>query len=133
MRSPAELIGEQPHCPSDDEETGARALSTGEVGALVEDFILAAKRAEAAGFDGVEVHGAHGYSLSQFLSPEINRREDEYGGDLPNRARLLCEVIRACSPAVTRSLLTANRRGRARAAPRCASAATSRGGGPSLT
>ncbi len=93
MRAPAALIGEQPHCPSTDEETGARTLSTGEVGALVEDFILAAKRAEAAGFDGVEVHGAHGYILSQFLSPEINRREDEYGGDLAGRSRVIFDIV----------------------------------------
>ena len=93
MRAPAALIGEQPHCPSTDEETGARALSTGEVGALVEDFILAAKRAEAAGFDGVEVHRAHGYILSQFLSPEINRQEDEYGGDLAGRRRVIFDIV----------------------------------------
>ena len=93
MRAPAALIGEQPHCPSTDEETGARTLSTSEVGALVEDFTLAAKRAEAAGFDGVEVHGAHGYILSQFLSPEINRREDEFGGDLAGRSRAIFDIV----------------------------------------
>ena len=79
--------------PSDDAETGARALSTVEVEALRDDFIAAAKRAEVAGFDGVEVHGAHGYVLAQFLSSEVNHRQDLYGGSLENRARLLFEVI----------------------------------------
>lgn len=93
MRSPKELIGEAPHCPSDNEEFGARALTTGEVEQLVEDFVAAAVRSEEAGFDGVELHGAHGYVLAQFLSPEVNRREDRYGGSLENRARIVWEII----------------------------------------
>lgn len=93
MRSPRDLIGEAPVCPSDDSETGARALSGAEVEQLVEDFVSAAVRAERAGFDGVELHGAHGYILAQFLSPEINRRTDRYGGDAANRARLLLEIV----------------------------------------
>ena len=93
MRSPAELIGAAPVCPSDNAETGARALSHAEVVRLREDFIAAAVRAERAGFDGVELHGAHGYILCQFLSAEINKRDDEYGGSLDNRARLLLEII----------------------------------------
>jgi 2,4-dienoyl-CoA reductase-like NADH-dependent reductase (Old Yellow Enzyme family) len=91
-RSPKDLVG-QPVCPSEDPETGARALSAGEVEQLVEDFVAAAVRAETAGFDGVEIHGAHGYILAQFLSPEINRREDRYGGSLENRSRILYEII----------------------------------------
>jgi 2,4-dienoyl-CoA reductase-like NADH-dependent reductase (Old Yellow Enzyme family) len=63
------------------------------VATLVEDFICAAQRAEKAGFDGVELHGAHGYILCQFLSAEINQREDEYGGSLENRARPLLDII----------------------------------------
>ena len=93
MRSPPELIGQAPVCPSENEETGARALSLAEVERLAEDFIDAACRAEAAGFDGVEIHGAHGYILCQFLSPEINRRNDRYGGSAENRARLVVEII----------------------------------------
>ena len=58
-------------------------------------FAAAAARAQAAGFDGVEVHGAHTYILAGFLSPFYNRRDDEYGGPLENRARLLLEVLRA--------------------------------------
>ena len=60
IRSPSRLIGEAPVGPSEDEETGSRALSTTEVENLIEDFIVGAERCEAAGFDGVELHGAHG-------------------------------------------------------------------------
>src|SRR5262249_41520729 len=69
---------------------------------LVEDFVAGAQRAERAGFQGVELHGAHGYVLAQFLSPEHNRRSDRYGGSLENRARILFEIIdgvrRSCRP-----------------------------------
>jgi len=92
-RSPADLIGETPHAPWDDAETGARALSTGEVEQMVEDFILAALRAEKAGFHGVELHSAHGYLLAQFLDADNNRRDDRYGGSFENRTRALFEVI----------------------------------------
>lgn len=92
----------QPVGPSDDPETGSRGLSTAEVEQLVQDFTDAARRAERAGFDGVELHGAHGYILAQFLSPEDNRRTDRYGGPLENRARIVFEIIdgvrAACRP-----------------------------------
>ena len=91
-RSPAELVG-QPVAPSDDAESGARALSLAEVERLRDDFIAAAVRAERAGFDGVEIHGAHGYILTQFLAAETNRREDRYGGDAEGRSRLLLEIV----------------------------------------
>ncbi|MDE0885397.1 MAG: NADH:flavin oxidoreductase [Myxococcota bacterium] len=93
MRSPEELIGEAPVCPSANEETGARALLPAEVEGLIEDFVAAAERAERAGFDGVEIHGAHGYVVCQFLSSEINRRSDRFGGSLENRSRVLFEII----------------------------------------
>lgn len=92
LRSPAALVG-TPVAPSADAQTGARELSLAEVEQLVEDFVLAAVRAERAGFDGVEVHGAHGYVLCQFLSPETNLRSDRYGGSLENRTRILMEVL----------------------------------------
>lgn len=92
IRAPKDLIP-QPVGPSADAETNARALTTAEVEQLRDDFIAAAKRAECAGFDGVEVHGAHGYVLAQFLSSESNQREDRYGGSADNRSRLLFEVI----------------------------------------
>jgi 2,4-dienoyl-CoA reductase-like NADH-dependent reductase (Old Yellow Enzyme family) len=93
MRSPAEEIGAQPVCPSDNEETGARALTVEEVEQVKRDFVAAALRAEKAGFDGVELHGAHGYLLCQFLSPGINRRTDQYGGSLQNRSRIITDII----------------------------------------
>ena len=93
MRSPKEIIHQQPVCPSDNEKTGARELSLEEVVQLREDFIAADVRAQQCGYDGVEVHGAHGYILTQFLSSEINLRTDQYGGSLENRARLLFEIV----------------------------------------
>src|SRR5215472_5902659 len=93
MRSPADLIDTTPRCPSDNEETKARALTGDEVEQLTEDFIAAAVRADRAGFDGAELHGAHGYMLCQFVSPEINRRDDKWGGSLENRTRLLRSII----------------------------------------
>ncbi len=93
LRSPEALIGERPVGPSEDAETGARALSTAEVEQLTEDFIAAAVRAETAGFDGVELHGAHGYILCAFQSPLTNRREDRYGGSAEGRARIITDII----------------------------------------
>jgi 2,4-dienoyl-CoA reductase-like NADH-dependent reductase (Old Yellow Enzyme family) len=78
-----------------DEAKGARQLTTVEVGAVVEDFAAAAARAERAGFDGVEVHGAHGYLLCQFLDPVRNLRDDGYGGTYEGRVRIVHEVIGA--------------------------------------
>lgn len=92
-RSPEALNGQVPVCPSPDEVSGARGLSLEEVHELRDDFIEAAVRCEKAGFEGVELHGAHGYILCQFLSEETNHREDEYGGSLENRSRLLFEII----------------------------------------
>jgi len=94
MRTPAELINGQAVCPSDNKKTNARALSLVEVKQLKEDFISAAIRAKKCGYDGVEVHGAHGYILTQFLSSKINKRTDNYGGSLTNRSRLLFEIVK---------------------------------------
>ena len=94
LRSPPALIGGRPVSASDDEKTGARALTADEVEQVAADFIRAAARAEQAGFDGVELHGAHGYLLCQFLSGAVNRREDRYGGSLDNRCRLLFDILR---------------------------------------
>jgi len=72
-----------------------RALETAEIPGIVEQYRAAARNALAAGFDGVEVHGANGYLLDQFLRDGSNQRSDAYGGSLENRARLLLEVTRA--------------------------------------
>lgn len=69
-----------------------RALTTAEVKQIVQDYRQAAINAKAAGFDGVELHGANGYLIDQFLQSKTNQRDDEYGGSLENRARLLLEV-----------------------------------------
>ncbi|MGC5222187.1 NADH:flavin oxidoreductase/NADH oxidase [Micromonospora sp. DT81.3] len=71
------------------------ALDAAGIDAVVSDFAAATRRSLEAGFEVLEVHGAHGYLLHQFLSPLSNRRDDEYGGSLENRARLLLRVVRA--------------------------------------
>ncbi len=93
-RAPANLVGTTPVCPSDDPESGARALTGAEVEAAVEAYVEGAVRAERAGFHGVELHGAHGYLICEFLSSELNRRDDQWGGSLENRARFLFEILR---------------------------------------
>jgi 2,4-dienoyl-CoA reductase-like NADH-dependent reductase (Old Yellow Enzyme family) len=92
-RSPTALIGTTPVFPSDHVDTGARALNLDEVEATVEAFVAGAVRADRAGFDGVEIHGAHGYLVCAFLSADLNLRTDRYGGSLENRARFLFEII----------------------------------------
>lgn len=72
-----------------------RAMTAEEIAATPAAFAAAARRAEIAGFDTVEIHAAHGYLLHQFLSPLSNKRSDEYGGPFENRIRLLLEVVRA--------------------------------------
>lgn len=92
LRADPKLSGQPRVAPWDDAESGARALTTAEVEQVIEDFIQAALRAERAGFDGVELHGAHGYLLCQFLDTS-NLRSDRYGGSLENRSRVLWEII----------------------------------------
>ena len=70
-----------------------RALKTAEIKELVREFGAAAKRVQLAGADGVELHGAHGYLIQEFLSPYTNRRTDEYGGSFDNRMRFITEII----------------------------------------
>ena len=93
MRSPEDLIGQAPVCPSDHTDTNSVGLSSEGVKELIEDFICGAERAEKAGFDGVEIHGAHGYILAQFLSGTINQRQDEFGGCIENRMRPITAII----------------------------------------
>jgi 2,4-dienoyl-CoA reductase-like NADH-dependent reductase (Old Yellow Enzyme family) len=71
-----------------------KAMSEGEIEDVIARFVITAKRAEEAGFDGVEIHAAHGYLVSQFLSPLTNVRKDQWGGELQDRAKLLYDIIR---------------------------------------
>ncbi|MBB3946995.1 2,4-dienoyl-CoA reductase-like NADH-dependent reductase (Old Yellow Enzyme family) [Rhizobium skierniewicense] len=77
-----------------------RALETEEVQHTIADFAYAAKRAIEAGADGVEIHGANGYLVHQFLAPDSNHRTDEYGGTMKNRARFAIDVVRAVVDAI---------------------------------
>jgi 2,4-dienoyl-CoA reductase-like NADH-dependent reductase (Old Yellow Enzyme family)/thioredoxin reductase len=102
----ARLTGHQPVAPSPIPAPGGeqpRELTHSEIAALVDRFAEAAERAKKAGFDGVEIHGAHGYLVSQFLSSLSNLRQDAYGGSVENRARFLLEVIEAIRGRVGRS------------------------------
>lgn len=108
ISDPVFLNGERPVAPSAIPASGhvslvrpvksfetPRELSTSEVKGIVEDFRRGAANAKTAGFDGVEMHGANGYLLDQFLQDGTNKRTDEYGGTIENRARLMLEVTDA--------------------------------------
>ena len=90
---------ETPVAPSavayNDASNKPHALTLNEIDALVQRWQTVAQRAEAAGLDVIEVHGAHGYLIHEFLSPLSNHRDDAYGGDLPNRMRFLLRVVDA--------------------------------------
>ena len=93
----AKFTGEQPVAPSPIPSVGGempRELSIHEIEDLVEKFAEAAVRAKKAGFDAVEIHGAHGYLINQFLSPRVNKRSDEFGGSLAGRSKFALEVVR---------------------------------------
>lgn len=102
--SPQRTGGLQPVAPSDvPVEPGGvvpRPLSVDEIKALVDLFVQAGLRAQKAGFDGIEIHGAHGYLISQFLSPSTNHRDDEYGGSLENRLRFPLAIVRGLRAAL---------------------------------
>lgn len=96
ITAPGQMVtadGQKPHVEP-------RALETSEIPGVVEEFVQAARNAVEAGLDGVEVHGANGYLLHQFLAPSSNERTDEYGGSPENRARLTIEVVRAVADAI---------------------------------
>ena len=80
------------------------AMTCADIQAVQADFVSAAQRAVAAGFDAIELHGAHGYLLHQFLSRLVNHREDEYGGSLENRARLLLDTLDDVRGAIPESM-----------------------------
>ena len=77
-----------------------RALTLEEIPAIVNDYAQAARNAIAAGFDGIELHGANGYLINQFIDSQANLRNDEYGGSLQNRLRFMREVVTAVSAAI---------------------------------
>lgn len=79
-----------------------QALTLDEVEGLIQAFVLAAQRAFQAGFDGIQIHAAHGYLLSQFLSPHFNRRKDLYGGSLENRSRIVLDIVQRIRAALGR-------------------------------
>jgi len=76
------------------------SLSQDGIESVISGFVSAAKNAMAAGFDGIEIHGANGYLLEQFLNPNVNNRSDEYGGSIENRARFTLQVTRRISEAI---------------------------------
>ncbi|BAW00375.1 alkene reductase [Lysobacter enzymogenes] len=82
------------------QHSAPRALRADEIPAIVADYAQAARNALAAGFDGIELHGANGYLINQFIDSQANARDDEYGGSLPNRLRFLREVAQAVSDAI---------------------------------
>ncbi len=94
MRAEERLTGVQPVSASDQPKYNARAMTTEEIDQLIEDFIVASERADKAGYDGVEIHGAHGYLLCQLLSPGLNNRDDKYGGSLENRAKPIFDIVK---------------------------------------
>jgi NADPH2 dehydrogenase len=89
----------------------ARALTLDEIHQIEHDFIAAAMRAEQAGADGIEIHGAHGFLISQFISPLINQRNDEYGGVLENRTRFAAEIIEGIRSHANSDFITGYRMG----------------------
>lgn len=89
---------------SDQYETPVQ-MEEDEIKELKDNFVKAAKRAIEAGFDGIEIHGAHGYLIHEFLSPLSNHRLDQYGGSLDNRARLLREVITEVKESIPNEIL----------------------------
>jgi 2,4-dienoyl-CoA reductase-like NADH-dependent reductase (Old Yellow Enzyme family) len=93
----------QPVAPSP--SVNARELSASEIEALAETYGIAAERAMNAGFDGVEVHGAHGFLLNQFYSPLSNKRRDNYGGSFENRIRFPLEIVKKVKETVGGRLL----------------------------
>jgi 2,4-dienoyl-CoA reductase-like NADH-dependent reductase (Old Yellow Enzyme family)/thioredoxin reductase len=96
-QGPSKFIKQQPVAPSPIPYEGGempRELTLDEIEEIIEHFGEAARRAKDAGFDAVEIHGAHGYLVSEFLSPRVNKRSDKYGGGIAGRAALAMEVVK---------------------------------------
>jgi 2,4-dienoyl-CoA reductase-like NADH-dependent reductase (Old Yellow Enzyme family) len=100
---PDEVVGPSPEAFADNYYVPHK-LSKAEIGVIIAAFVKGAERAVQAGFEVLEIHGAHGYLLNEFLSPASNHRTDEYGGSLENRARFLLEVVRGIRQTITAEL-----------------------------
>jgi len=114
MRAPQYLTGKQPISASkvrcDESESGfARSASGKDIKRVIQDFTSSAVRCVKSGFDGIELHGAHGYLLSQFLGTKTNMRTDEWGGDIKGRSRLLIEIYRSIKENVPDSFIVGTR------------------------
>ena len=114
MRAPQTINGVQPISASVNTEPGmngiyTRALENHEVIEMIQSFTDAAIRCQKAGFDGIELHGAHSYLICQFLGDITNRRKDEWGGDLEGRSKFLREIIKSIRKAVGPEFLIAVR------------------------
>lgn len=102
-RAAAQLSGLQPISPSvfeNERGVTSRKMTQADIERMTKVFAQAAARAQKAGFDGVQIHGAHGYLLDQFLSPFYNKRTDGYGGPVENRTRMVLEVLKGIRNAV---------------------------------
>jgi 2,4-dienoyl-CoA reductase-like NADH-dependent reductase (Old Yellow Enzyme family) len=110
-RSPENLIGQQPWSasahvmPFAKTPVEVRAATQQDMDRVITDFVMAAKRAVDSGFDGVELHGAHGYLLHQFLSTATNQRSDEWGGSFENRSKLLRTILQKIKQDVSSSFI----------------------------
>ncbi|MBL6750505.1 MAG: NADH:flavin oxidoreductase [Nevskia sp.] len=100
LRADPALTGQRTWSASDGGADGARAATAADIERVIGEFTAAACRVHAAGMEGVELHGAHGYLFGQFLSVIENRRDDEWGGSLENRARLLRRTMQSIRKAV---------------------------------
>jgi 2,4-dienoyl-CoA reductase-like NADH-dependent reductase (Old Yellow Enzyme family) len=106
LNASPKFTGMTPMGPSTGEgllESPGREMTGEDIQQVVNAFGQAARRAREANFDGVQIHAAHGYLLSQFLSPAFNRRGDDYGGNIENRIRILLKVLHSIRQAVGRS------------------------------
>jgi 2,4-dienoyl-CoA reductase-like NADH-dependent reductase (Old Yellow Enzyme family) len=84
-----------------------QAMTEAQIAEVITRFAVTAQKAQSAGFDGVEIHAAHGYLVSQFLSPLTNKRTDQWGGSIENRARLLIEIIKSIKANVDKHFIVA--------------------------
>jgi 2,4-dienoyl-CoA reductase-like NADH-dependent reductase (Old Yellow Enzyme family) len=95
-----EAIGTQPIAPSPVRDRSIfvtpREMTEEDIERIIEAFAQASRRVKESGFDAVQIHGAHGYLINQFLCPHTNRRKDQWGGSIDNRMRILCEIYNRC-------------------------------------